>query len=241
MLRLLAVLASLTTVGAAAAHECDAILSSGVRNTYQVLQDGEFRNQFSSSYCDELGSKTGSGNSGGMNVGYKFFTFGASNNSSRNAEQFQKNCGSNSGQMSDAQFVSALQHVADQGIVQAWQQCISSTYGVMITAETASKGRLTVTYRFRAAGNVASAVVRGEPIFDGLTCNEGIKNGTVIDTGGLAQLCRRESEDDEVIIVLNTSFQPATLVIPPLVKPSEVKIPPPPRPALNKPETESCC
>ena len=223
MLRYFAAFLSLTTAGAAVAHECDAILASGVRNTYQLLQGGDFRNQFSSSYCNELGSQTGSGSSGGMSVGYKFFSFGASSGSSRNSEEFQKNCGSNSGNMSDAQYVSALQHVADQGIVDAWQKCMSSAYGVMITAEPASRGRLTITYRFRAAGNVASAVVKGEPSFDGLTCDGAIKDGTVIDTGGLAQLCRRQSEDEDVIVLINTNFQSATLVIPPLTKPVSVQ------------------
>ena len=67
MLRHFAVLLSLSAAGSAAAHECDAILASGVRNTYQSLQRGDFRNNFSSTYCNELGWETGqtSGTSAG--------------------------------------------------------------------------------------------------------------------------------------------------------------------------------
>ena len=171
MLRHFAVLLSLSAAGSAAAHECDAILASGVRNTYQSLQRGDFRNNFSSTYCNELGWETGQTSGTSAGGGYATFSANINSNSSSKEAEYKKNCGSSAGGMSDDQYLSALKHVADRSIVEAWQQCIAAAYGVIATAETLSEGRLVILYRFRAAGNVTSATVSGAPSFDGLTCD----------------------------------------------------------------------
>lgn len=51
---------------AVSAHDCDAVLSQGIRNTYQELRTSDIRSAFAQSYCSKTSNTTGrtSGTSG---------------------------------------------------------------------------------------------------------------------------------------------------------------------------------
>jgi hypothetical protein len=112
----------------AAAGECDAILLSGVKNTFQELRAGDFAQSFQSAYCRKLSSSQSS--SSGAQVGGSYAGFGLSfgKNSSDTAASRQENCGSNASAMSNAQYFNALQSVADPAIVAAWKSCTTKAY-----------------------------------------------------------------------------------------------------------------
>lgn len=224
--------ANLLVSFAAMAGECDAILQQGLRNTFQELRTGEFKSSFESSYCNKAASSssTGSGIDAGGSYGGFGLNFGSNN--SDTAETRNENCGSSGSDLSDQKFLRAMQSVADKNIVDAWSTCVSSQYGVMIIGEL-NGDDLLVTYRFRSAGAVSSTVVDGDPYISGAECNDSVKAGTVIDTGGRIQVCTRTGKGP-ISIAINTSFQPARFFVP-AIEEKKAPAPVPPRPAFPDP------
>jgi hypothetical protein len=103
--------------GIAEAHECDAILEQGVRNTYQELRTGDFRSSFSSAYCNK--SSQSSGSTSGTNAGgaYGVYSFEFGQSGSDNSASRNENCGNSSSSLQDDKYLRALQSVADKNIV----------------------------------------------------------------------------------------------------------------------------
>ena len=205
------------------ADECDAILQQGVRNTFQELRTGDFRSSFKSAYCNKSTSSQGSNSgteAGGSYAGYGL-NFGQSSSDTRQARA--ENCADSSSAMSDNNLVKAMQSVADKNIVDAWSSCKSSSYGVLILGELNATDIL-LTYRFRSAGAISQAVVDGAPFISGAKCDDAVKSGTVINTGGRIQSCSRTG-DGPVTIAVNTNFQPARFFIPALVKQQATPLP----------------
>lgn len=208
----------------AIADECDAILQQGIRNTFQEVRTGDFRTAFKSAYCKKDSSSRGS--SSGTEAGGSYGGYGLNfgQNSSDTAQARAENCGDSSSSMSDNNFVKAMQSVADKNIVDAWSSCKSSTYGLVILGELNGSDIL-VTYRFRSAGSVSQTVVSGTPYISGAKCDDAVKNGTIINTGGRIQSCSRTG-DGPVSIAVNTDFQPARFFIPAVVKQQPVQTQP---------------
>lgn len=202
--------------GAASAHECDAILQQGLRNTFEELRSGDFRNSFDLEYCSRNSNSKGS--TSGSQVGGSYAGYGLNfgSNSGDTSQSRSENCGNSSSSMSDANYVKAMQAVADSKIVEAWSQCRSSAYGVMINGELNGED-IIITYIFRSAGSINKATVDGEPYISGAKCNTAVKDGTVINTGGRVQICKRTT-DSPVSIAINTDFQPARFFIPAVIK-----------------------
>lgn len=200
------------TVVQAQSHECDSILSQGIRNTYRDLQSSDFRNQFSNKYCNQNQQTQSSGNSTGVGVGYKVFSFDFDNSNSSSSSIRASNCGESNGLNSDQKYVNAMRDVADPRIVEAWQTCMSNTTGLQILGEL-NGSSIVVKYVFRSAGAVARTSLTTDVRVRGAHCEDPIRAGTIINTGGLVQLCTRNGSD-EVTIIANSDFAPAMLFIP---------------------------
>ncbi len=201
----------------AQSHDCDAILEQGIRNTYQQLRTGDFRSAFASAYCNKTSASTGSSSGSDFGGSYGGFGLDFGSSSSNISQARAEICGQVSSAMSDAQLLKAMQSVADPNIVDAWSACKRSAYGVMINGEL-NGNDLVITYVFRAAGSIAQAKVDGAPYITGAKCNDAVRNGTIINTGGRIQSCTRDG-DGPVSIAINTDFQSARFFIPAVVKP----------------------
>jgi len=192
-------------------QDCDAVLKDGVFNSFQELRSGDLKNAFQNAYCNKQGNSSGS--SSGTSVGASYAGFGLDfgHNSNDTSQSRNENCGNGSGSMSDDQFVRAMQSVVDQHIVDVWLACKQAGYGITI------EGRLNgdffrLKYIFRAAGSVAQATVE-DPHIEGATCDDSVKKGTVINTGGRIQNCKRTG-DGPVSVTVNSNFQSAEFYIP---------------------------
>lgn len=217
---------TLLTQAVAWAHECDAILQQGIRNTFEEVRTGDFKNSFKSAYCNK--NSTGNSTSSGMEVGASSAKYGLNfgSNDSDTSEARAEYCGSTESALSDEKNLKAMQSIADKNIVDAWSSCKSTNYGVMINGELNGKN-LILTYTFRSAGSIAQASVEGDPYIGGAKCDTMVKRGTVINTGGRAQVCIRNG-DEPVSVVINTNFQPARFFIPAVAKakpPAKPEIP----------------
>lgn len=203
--------------GIAEAHECDAILEQGVKNTYEELRTGDFRSSFSSAYCNK--SSQNSGSTSGTSAGgqYEVYKFDFSQSGSDNKSSRSENCGNSSSSLQDDKYLRALQTVVDKNIVDAWSNCRSNMAGVLINGELNGKD-IFVTYVFRSAGAVTQAKVDTVPDIRGATCNDAVKLGTVINTGGRIQTCTRTG-DGPVSIAINTDYMPARFFIPAVIHP----------------------
>jgi hypothetical protein len=192
--------------------ECDAILKDGTRNTFQELRTGDLRTAFENAYCGRNSNSRGS--SSGTSVGGSYAGYGLNfgQNSSDTAESRAENCGSSSGSMSDAKFQSAMTSVVDAKIVEAWQACVTQSVGVFILG-TLNGDTVALTYKFKTAGSVTQATVNGDPTVVGMQCDHAVKDGTVINTGGMIQVCQR-SGNGAVTVSVNTNFAPALFTIP---------------------------
>jgi hypothetical protein len=207
-------------IPSAYAHECDSILSQGVRNSFAELRKGDLKSAFRNQYCNKQSTSqsTTSGESGsGSAIGYGDLNFGKNSGDTR--ESRSENCGGNSGEMSDEKYVSAMASVVDQGIVSAWKECKAQQIGVMILGEL-NGSDLAISYKFRAAGSESSTVVTDTPKITGATCDKVVRKGTRINTGGKIQSCQRNGTDP-ITITVNTKFAPAKFFIPALPAPSK--------------------
>lgn len=198
-------------------NDCDVILKQGLRNTYKELRTGDFRQTFTSAYCNRTSENRGS--SSGLEGGGSFDGFGLDfGTSSSDQDNKQASlCGNSGSSMSDGNFVEAMKSVADDHIVDAWLACKRLDYGVLIKGEL-NGDDLLLTYVFRAAGAISQAKVEGDPYISGAKCNDTVKDGTVINTGGRIQVCKRTG-DGPVSVAINTNFQPARFFIPQVPKP----------------------
>lgn len=216
--------ALLVIQGIAEAHECDAILEQGVRNTYQELRTGDFRSSFSSAYCNKSSQSSGSTSGTAAGGSYGLYSFDFAQSGSDNSASRNENCGNSSSSLQDDKYLRALQSVADKNIVDAWSACRSSASGVLLNGELNGKD-IFLTYVFRSAGSVTQAIVEGEPYISGAKCSDAVKDGTVINTGGRIQTCTRTG-DGPVSIAINTNYQPARFFIPAVVPPKPKPVEP---------------
>lgn len=200
----------------AMAHECDVILEQGIRNTFQELRTNDFRQAFSSAYCNKVHTSKSSSSGGSAGGSYGLYSLDFSSNSKDSKSSRIENCGDSAALVSEASYLKAMQLVADKNIVDAWSSCRNSAYGVMITGEI-NGDDLIVTYVFRSAGAVSHAVVDGDPEIRNATCNAAVKDKTVINTGGRIQYCTRKN-DGPITIAINTNFQPARFFVPAVEK-----------------------
>lgn len=230
----LLILAALLTPSAAFAGECDAILKDGVRNTYKTLQSGSFNSTFKQKFCDAYSSSKSGSNSGRAGGSYGPFSANGSVSNQRMENMSKELCSDTDSALSDERDLEILQAIADKNIVDAWSACVSSRGGLFLNGELNGK-TLVIEYRMRSAGSENQTTVQGNPTVINAKCDEAVKDGTVITTGGRFQTCTRES-DDPITITVNTSFESKKFFIPAFNK-EEVKkvepagtIPPPPPP-----------
>jgi hypothetical protein len=165
------------------AGECDAILQSGVRNTFDELRTGDFAQSFRNAYCHNQSSSTGSTSgteAGGSYAGYGL-NFGQ--NKSDTAASREDNCGNSASEMSSSNYLKALQSVADPLIVKAWQQCTTKSYGLYINGDL-DGDFIPLTVKFLAAGSISQTTIRYKPTINGADCEPIIEKGMIINTGG---------------------------------------------------------
>jgi hypothetical protein len=202
------------------AQNCDAILQQGIRNTFQELRTGDFKTAFQAAYCNKTSGTQNKGNGVQLGGTYEQYSLNFNSNSSDTAESRVENCGSKASSMSDANYLKAMQSVADKDIVDTWRDCTILKYGVIVLGEL-NDSTLTITYKFMEAGSVTKAKVTKDVKVIGATCDSVVKEGTVIDTGGIIQTCTRDG-DAAVTIVVNNDFKAAKFFIPKVVKPPEI-------------------
>ncbi|WP_153064611.1 hypothetical protein [Agrobacterium sp. LAD9] len=226
------VLSTLLTCSTAAfAGECDAILKNGVRNTYKTLQSGSFNSTFKQKYCDAYSTAKSGSNSGSAGGSYGPFSANGSVSNQRMENMSKELCSDTNSALSDERDLEILEAIADKNIVDAWSACVSSRGGLFVNGELNGK-TLVIEYRMRSAGAVNLATVEGNPTVINAKCDDAVKDGTVINTGGRFQTCTRES-DDPITITVNTSFESKKFFIPAFnkeeVKKVEPAVAPPPQ------------
>lgn len=227
----IAALMLMGTSGTALADDCDSILEQGVRNTYSEIRSNDFRTSFSNAYCTKHDSSHGSER--GTSVGGSYAGFGVSfgsNNNDTTASR-NENCGTGGNALSDQRYLNALERVADPGIVEAWRSCKENSIGVIIEGRM-NGSLLTLTYRFRPAGDITQATVRERPHVSGATCKTSLEGGSIVGTAKWTQICNRLG-DDPVSVVVNTNFGSALYFLP-----QPAKLVPPPQYVTNPPKTD---
>lgn len=201
-------------LAANAASECDAILSQGVRNTYQLKSNNDLKSEFEKSFCQKSSGNSGAGRGGNFGfLGSVKIDLGF--NSQKAQATAAESCDKQSGKLSDAGFYDLMSYTVDPEIVRAWRDCSTNAYGPMILGEL-NGNDLTITYRFRPAGAIASTKVTGAPKVRGASCDDSLlKDGATLNSGGVMDSCTRDG-NKPVSIVLNTEFGPAKFFIPPV-------------------------
>lgn len=208
------------TSPAFAASDCDAILKDGVRNTFKTLQSGSFNSTFKQKFCDAYNSSKSGSNSGSAGGSYGLIS-GNGSVSSQKMENVSKDyCNDTASSLSDERDLEVLKLIADKNIVDAWSSCSSNRSGLFLNGELNGK-TLVIEYKMLSAGSIGQTTVEGNPTVINAKCDEAVKDGTVITTGGRFQTCTRES-DDPITITVNTSFESKKFFIPALNK-EEIK------------------
>ena len=209
-----AVLVAAVPFAARAASDCDAILSQGVRNTYQLKNNNDLKSEFEKSFCEKSSGNSGAGKGGNFGfLGSVKIDLGF--NSQKAQATTQESCDKQSGKLSDAGFYDLMSYTVDPEIVRAWRDCSTNAYGPMILGEL-NGSDLMITYRFRPAGAIASTKVTAAPKVRGANCDDSLlKAGVTLNSGGVIDSCTRDG-DKPVSIVLNTEFGPAKFFIPPV-------------------------
>lgn len=219
------VLSTLLTFSTTAfAGECDAILKDGVRNTYKTLQSGSFNSTFKQKFCDAYSSSKSGSSSGSAGGSYGIFQANGSVSNERLENMSKELCSDTASSLSDQRDLEIVQGIADKNIVEAWSACVRSQSGLFVNGELNGK-TLVIEYRMRSAGNVNQATVEGNPTIINAKCDEAVKDGTLITTGGRFQTCTRET-DDPITITVNTSFESKKFFIPAFNKEEVKKVEP---------------
>jgi hypothetical protein len=216
-------LAPMVLFAAGSAHAqygCSDILKDGVRNTYKELRKGDLKTNFSNKYCASARKSQGSGSDANVGLDYKTmgesfgFSFGTSDK--RTLQEASQNCGGTTSGLSDEKFETAMASVVDQSIVRAWQECMTRPVGLAITGRAEEKA-LSIYVFFRNAGSIGKTTTTSPPAISGATCPvdqlELIGKGAEINTGGTRLLCTRTG-DGPVLMIVNSTFGPAELVMP---------------------------
>lgn len=133
-------------------------------------------------------------------------------------------CSDTASAQSDERDLEVLKLIADKNIVDAWSSCVGNQSGLLLTGQLNGK-TLVILYKMRSAGSVNEATVEGNPTVINATCDNAVKDGTVINTGGRFQTCTRES-DDPITITVNTSFESKMFFIPAFNKEEVKKVEP---------------
>ncbi|MGW6780820.1 hypothetical protein ACWF50_22695 [Brucella pseudogrignonensis] len=214
----------LTPLSIALAGECDAILKDGVRNTYKTLQSGSFNSTFKQKFCDAYSSSKSGSNSASAGGSYGLFEANGSVSNQKMESVSKDYCSDTASGQSDERDLEVLKLIADKNIVDAWSSCTGNQTGLFVNGQLNGK-TLVIQYKMRSAGAVNQATVEGNPTVINAKCDEAVKDGTVITTGGRFQTCTRES-DDPTTIVVNTSFESKMFFIPAFNKDEVKKIEP---------------
>ena len=192
------------------ANECDAILASGVRNTYEQLRSGNFAQNFRYAYCSNESSSSSSSSQAQLTVFDYFSIGGRGSDALVTKEQYCKDTASAS---SEATFAKALASVADPNIVEAWKACTTHAYGLFVNGDL-NGDDLILTVKFLPAVGVTQTILQGNPYIAGAQCYTGsITNGIVINTAGVSVPCKRPGTN-AVTVVLNSPAGPARFYVP---------------------------
>ncbi len=221
---LLILTAFITSSSTALAGECDAILKDGVRNTYKTLQSGSFNSTFKQKFCDAYSSSKSASNSGSAGGSYGPFSANGSVSNQKMESMSKDYCSDTASGLSDERDLEVLKLIADKNIVDAWSSCTGNQTGLFVNGQLNGK-TLVIQYKMRSAGAINQATVEGNPTVINAKCDEAVKDGTVITTGGRFQTCTRES-DDPITIVVNTSFESKMFFIPAFNKDEVKKVEP---------------
>jgi hypothetical protein len=228
----------LLSTSATLADECDAILKSGVRNTFHELRTTNFDQSFQNAYCQKTSSSRASSSDTQLGGSYAGFGIDLGQSGSDTAAYRQENCGNNAFATSEAKYLNALQSVADPNIVDAWRACKTRAYGLYINGDL-NGDDFDLIFKFLPAGSISSTEITGGPWINGAICNpQVVEEGTIIDTGGLIIPCKRRG-NEAVSVRVNSRFGPAKFYIPAVlpmpVRPAVIDIP------LDSFRTASAC
>ena len=98
----------LICASSASAHDCDAVLSQGVRNTYQELRTSDVRSAFALAYCSKTSSNSGRSSGTTASGSYAGYGLDYGTNASDTSESRSENCGGESLATSDTKYLNAM-------------------------------------------------------------------------------------------------------------------------------------
>jgi hypothetical protein len=202
----------LICVSSVSAHDCDAVLSQGVRNTYQELRTSDVRSAFALAYCSKTSSS--SGRSSGTTAGGSYAGYGLDygTNASDTSESRTENCGGESLATSDTKYLNAMKSVADPGILAAWSTCMASQTGVLILGEL-NGDDIVLTYKSAGDSNTKPRATDDPTVTGVVKCDTAVRKGMEIGSGGITQRCKRDGLK-AVTASINTTDKPALFMIP---------------------------
>ena len=155
------------------AQDCDAILSQGVRNTYQELRSKDLRRGFRDAICstsnDKEDNKTDAGLSATVPIYGVPVSFGGNYSQAASSARSSGLCRDTSSALGDKEFVSVMVSAVAPQIVEAWSLCKSKQGGLFVNGDLNGRD-LVLEFRFRPYGSVAQTKVPGNPVKGSSRC-----------------------------------------------------------------------
>lgn len=197
------------------AQNCDALLSTGLANTYSFSDNTRIEDAAALAVCSNRTRNSSSGSGFDVNLPLaeigSVLGFSATNEITRaSVDQFCRSGQSASSRQAAVQFARS---VLDPAALAAWSACVANSGGLSCATEPLSAGQFSVTVSWRRQNQGAGtdrAVIQGAPQLSNATCpGSPIQaNAAIMDASALTEFCRFQDPAQPASIALNTSQGP---------------------------------